>query len=73
MGYAKSTLIAHAIIVMRNCSVAGSIDGHAARSDTQIQAAHLRDSVQQFQRSVSGHQAIEREWPIPRASRDTSA
>lgn len=43
---------------MRNWSVAGSIDGHAARSDTQIQAAHLRDFVQEFQRSVSGHQAI---------------
>jgi hypothetical protein len=49
-------LIAHAIIVMRNWSIAGSIDGHAARSDTQIQAAHLRDFVQEFQRSVSGHQ-----------------
>jgi hypothetical protein len=49
-------LIAHAIIAMRNWSVAGSIGGHAARSDTQIQAAHLRDFVQEFQRSVSGHQ-----------------
>jgi hypothetical protein len=30
--------------------LAGSIDGHAARSDMQIQAAHLRDFVQEFQR-----------------------
>jgi hypothetical protein len=34
------SLIAHAIIVTRNWSVAGSIGGRAARSDTQIQAAH---------------------------------
>ncbi|MGO9288388.1 MAG: hypothetical protein ACLQIJ_06505 [Polyangia bacterium] len=56
------SLIAHAIIVMRNWSVAGSIDGHAARSDTQIQAAHLRDFVQEFQRSVSGHQGRTPRW-----------
>jgi hypothetical protein len=52
------SLIAHAIIVMRNWSVAGSIGRHSARSDTQIQAAHLRDFVQEFQRSISGHQAV---------------
>jgi hypothetical protein len=52
-------LIAHAIIVMRNWSVAGSIRRHFVPSDKLIQAVYLREFVPEFHRRLSGHQG---EW-----------
>jgi hypothetical protein len=52
-------------MAMKNCSVAGSIGRHSARSDTRIQAAHLRDFVQEFQRSISGHHGVRRALQVP--------
>jgi hypothetical protein len=48
------SLIAHAIIVMRNWSVAGSIGRHLARSGRLIQPVYRREFVPEFQRRVFG-------------------
>jgi hypothetical protein len=49
-------LIAHAIIVVRNWSVASRIRRHFVPSDRLIQAVELRDSLQEIQHCLSGHQ-----------------
>jgi type IV secretory pathway TrbD component len=40
--------IAHAIIVMKNWTVAGSIGRHFARSESLIQVVYLREFVPEF-------------------------
>ena len=54
------SLIAHAITVMKNWSVAGSIRGHFAPSYRLTQAVYLREFVPEFQRRIPGQQGTSR-------------
>ena len=68
------SLIAHAIIVMRNWSVAGSIRRHFARSSTLVQAVYRREFVREFQRCLSGprgHSLLHDFAPVPNRPHQT--
>jgi hypothetical protein len=52
------SLVAKAIITMRNCNVMGSIAAYLVGSDLLSQAPHLREFVPQSRRRSSGHHRI---------------